>query len=82
MAGVTIDGIGKNFGAVTVFRGVSLDIAEGEFPTLLWPFGCEEVGNDYGPLMAGATIIVAPLVIAFLVAQRWFVEGLSTGSMK
>jgi multiple sugar transport system permease protein len=52
-------------------------------PTLgIMTFKNEEAGNDYGPLMAGATIIVAPLVIAFLVAQRWFVEGLSTGSMK
>ncbi|HEY4200386.1 MAG TPA: hypothetical protein VGM83_07470 [Devosiaceae bacterium] len=29
-----------------------------------------EAGNDYGPLMAGATIVVAPLLIAFLAAQK------------
>jgi multiple sugar transport system permease protein len=52
-------------------------------PTLgVMTFKNEEAGNDYGPLMAGTTIIVAPLVVAFLAAQRWFVEGLSTGSMK
>jgi multiple sugar transport system permease protein len=45
-------------------------------------FRNEEAGSDYGPLMAGATLVVAPLVLAFLVAQRHFVEGLSAGSMK
>jgi len=45
-------------------------------------FKNEEAGNDYGPLMAGATLIVAPLVVAFLAAQRWFVEGLATGAVK
>jgi multiple sugar transport system permease protein len=45
-------------------------------------FKSEEAGSDYGPLMAGATIIVAPLVAAFLVAQRWFIEGTTAGSMK
>jgi multiple sugar transport system permease protein len=45
-------------------------------------FKNEEAGSDYGPLMAGATVIVAPLVVAFLVAQRWFVEGLTQASVK
>ncbi|BAM86974.1 binding-protein-dependent transport systems inner membrane component [Bradyrhizobium oligotrophicum S58] len=45
-------------------------------------FRNEEAGSDYGPLMAGAAIIIAPLIIAFLVAQRWFVDGLMLGSMK
>jgi multiple sugar transport system permease protein len=45
-------------------------------------FRNEEAGSDYGPLMAGATLVVAPLVVAFLVAQRWFIEGLAQGSMK
>lgn len=42
-------------------------------------FANEEAGSDYGPLMAGATLVVAPLVVAFVIAQRWFVQGLSTG---
>ncbi|NPU13459.1 carbohydrate ABC transporter permease [Bradyrhizobium sp. 83002] len=45
-------------------------------------FRNEEAGSDYGPLMAGAAIILAPLLIAFLAAQRWFVEGLMLGSTK
>ncbi len=39
-------------------------------------------GDDLGPLMATATVIVAPLVVAFLLAQRRFVEGIALGGMK
>ncbi len=45
-------------------------------------FKDDEAGSDYGPLMAGATLVVAPLMIAFLIAQRWFVEGLVAGGVK
>lgn len=45
-------------------------------------FRNEESGSDYGPLMAGATLVVAPLVVAFVAAQRWFIEGLSSGAVK
>lgn len=51
-------------------------------PLGMMTFRNEEAGNDYGPLMAGATLVVTPLVIAFLAAQRWFVEGLSAGAVK
>lgn len=42
-------------------------------------FRNEEAGHTYGPLMAAATLVVAPLVIAFLMAQRRFVEGFQGG---
>lgn len=45
-------------------------------------FANQEAGNDYGPLMAAATIVVLPLVIAFLAAQKWFVEGMTGGAVK
>jgi multiple sugar transport system permease protein len=51
-------------------------------PLGIMAFKNEEAGSDYGPLMAGSTLVVAPLVIAFLLAQRWFVEGLSKGAVK
>ena len=38
--GVVLRGIAKSFGPTPVLRGVSLDIAEGEFLTLLGPSGC------------------------------------------
>ncbi|MGX9147694.1 carbohydrate ABC transporter permease [Mesorhizobium sp. 128a] len=51
-------------------------------PLGIMAFKNEEAGNDYGPLMAASTIVVAPLIIAFLSAQRWFVEGLTGGAVK
>lgn len=45
-------------------------------------FRDDEAGQLLGPLMAGAVIIVAPLLIAFLVAQRRFIDGLAVTSMK
>ncbi|MDE1992210.1 MAG: carbohydrate ABC transporter permease [Rhizobiaceae bacterium] len=45
-------------------------------------FRNEEAGSDYGPLMAASTIVVAPLIVAFLAAQRWFLEGLAKGAVK
>ncbi|MDL2410716.1 carbohydrate ABC transporter permease [Rhizobium calliandrae] len=51
-------------------------------PLGIMVFKNEEAGNDYGPLMAASTIVVFPLVIAFLSAQRWFVEGLTGGAVK
>lgn len=41
-----------------------------------------EAGNDYGPLMAAATIIVLPLVAFFLLAQRRFIEGIGFTGVK
>jgi len=45
-------------------------------------FRNDDAGNNYGPLMAAATVIVAPLVIAFLLAQRRFIEGIAFTGMK
>ena len=41
-----------------------------------------EAGDDFGALMAAAVIMTAPLVIAFLLAQRRFVEGIATTGLK
>lgn len=51
-------------------------------PLGIMAFKNEEAGSDYGPLMAASTIVVAPLIVAFLSAQRWFVEGLTGGAVK
>ena len=51
------------------------------------PLGMRVYRNDlegivYGPMMATATVIVLPLVIAFLLAQRRFIEGITLSGMK
>jgi len=45
-------------------------------------FRNNEAGTDYGPLMAAAAAIVAPLIVAFLLAQRRFIEGITFTGLK
>lgn len=45
-------------------------------------FRSDEAGDSYGPLMAAATVIVAPLVVAYLVAQKRFIEGITLSGIK
>jgi multiple sugar transport system permease protein len=45
-------------------------------------FHNDEAGIEYGPLMAGAVIVVAPLVVAFLLAHRRLIDGLRVGGME
>jgi multiple sugar transport system permease protein len=45
-------------------------------------FRNDEAGSDFGPLMAASVIVVAPLIIAFLAAQKYFVAGLTAGGVK
>lgn len=39
-------------------------------------------GSDYGPMMATARVIVVPLIVAFLLAQRRFIQGITLTGMK
>jgi multiple sugar transport system permease protein len=41
-----------------------------------------ESGSDYGPLMAGTVIVMIPILIGFWLAQRWFIEGLTSAALK
>lgn len=45
-------------------------------------FRDQETGSNYGALMAGAAIITAPLILAFLIAQRHFVRGITMTGVK
>ena len=62
-------------------------IAVGELGLYTPPLGIAHLklngeGTAYGPLMAAATIVIAPLVLAFLLAQRRFVEGITFTGLK
>ena len=51
------------------------------------PLGLREFKGDlggdfYGPMMASATVIAVPLVVAFLLAQRRFIDGITLSGMK
>lgn len=60
---------------------VSSSIDMRTLPAALTLFSSQS-GVDHAALMAGATISLAPLAIAFLVAQRFFVQGVATTGIK
>ncbi|MCL2029171.1 MAG: carbohydrate ABC transporter permease [Deltaproteobacteria bacterium] len=45
-------------------------------------FASDEGGNDVGPMMAAATLIVLPLVAIFLIARKRFVQGMTMSGIK
>ncbi|TPI14490.1 carbohydrate ABC transporter permease [Mesorhizobium sp. B4-1-3] len=51
-------------------------------PLGLMYFRAAEAGDDYGALMAATLIITLPLVVAFLLAQKRFVEGITMTGLK
>ena len=51
-------------------------------PLGLLYFRAAEAGDDYGALMAATLIITLPLVAAFLLAQKRFVEGITMTGLK
>lgn len=51
-------------------------------PLGLREFKGDADGDNFGPMMATATVIVTPLIVAFLIAQRRFIEGITLSGMK
>lgn len=51
-------------------------------PLGLREFKGDADGDNFGPMMVTATIIVTPLIVAFLLAQRRFIEGITLTGMK
>lgn len=45
-------------------------------------FQGSETGTNYGALMAGATLVTAPMVVCFLIARRRFIQGVSMTGFK
>ena len=41
-----------------------------------------DAGTEYGALMAAATLIIMPLIIVYLLAQKRFIEGITMSGMK
>lgn len=60
-------------------------VSKGDFYTPamgILQFRSQEAGDNYGALMAAAMMVTAPLVIAFLLAQRRFIEGITMTGLK
>ena len=45
-------------------------------------FADAETGSNYGALTAAATVLTAPLVLAFLIARRRFIDGITMTGVK
>jgi multiple sugar transport system permease protein len=51
-------------------------------PVALATFATGQYQADHGMLMAGAVILVVPVLIVFVLMQRWITEGISTTGLK
>ncbi|MEO6142734.1 MAG: carbohydrate ABC transporter permease [Dermatophilaceae bacterium] len=51
-------------------------------PVALALFAVGQNVTKYGLLMAGATVVVLPIVVVFLILQRRFIEGIATTGIK
>ncbi|RKS79942.1 multiple sugar transport system permease protein [Motilibacter peucedani] len=60
---------------------VTSDISKRTLPSALTLFSSQD-GVDHAALMAGAAISLSPLAIAFLLAQRFFVQGVAASGIK
>jgi multiple sugar transport system permease protein len=58
----------------------SMDLAPPTLGILFFRSG--EGGDSFGPLMAAATLVTAPLILIFLAAQRQFVQGVTMTGVK
>ena len=51
-------------------------------PVALALYSTGQNSTQYGLLLAGATVVVLPMLLVFLVFQRRFIEGLTQGGLK
>ncbi len=51
-------------------------------PVAVATFAIGQNATDYGLLMAGSTVLVLPVVLVFLVLQRYFQPGIATTGLK
>jgi multiple sugar transport system permease protein len=51
-------------------------------PVALATFATGQYQADHGMLMAGSVILVVPVVIVFILFQRWITEGIATTGLK
>jgi multiple sugar transport system permease protein len=51
-------------------------------PVAIATFAVGEHGTDYGLLLAGAVLVVTPMIIIFLLLQRFFTQGIAMTGLK
>ncbi|WP_030441743.1 carbohydrate ABC transporter permease [Actinoplanes subtropicus] len=51
-------------------------------PVALSLYSTGEQATNYGLLLAGSVMVIAPIVAVFIALQRWFVQGVATTGLK
>lgn len=51
-------------------------------PVALSLYSTGQRGTDYGLLLAGAVLIITPILLLFLALQRYFIQGVATTGLK
>ncbi len=51
-------------------------------PVALSLYSTGQNSTDYGVLLAGSVLVIAPIVILFLLLQRYFIQGVATTGLK
>lgn len=51
-------------------------------PVALSLYSTGQRGTDYGLLLAGAVLIITPILLLFLLLQRYFIQGVATAGLK
>ena len=80
-AGISIEGVGKSFGDLQVFRNVDLEVREREIITVVGPSGCGKttllrcidglLPYDEGAIRIGDTVVTEPLQGVAMVFQHF-----------
>src|SRR3546814_18051388 len=75
MSGLSVEGALKSFGATEVLKGVSIDVADGEFTVIVGPSGCGKstllrAVAGLEELTAGRIVIGARDVTSLAPSQR------------
>ena len=51
-------------------------------PVALATFATGQYQSDHGMLMAGSVVLIVPVLIVFILMQRWITEGIATTGLK
>ena len=51
-------------------------------PVALATFATGQYQADHGMLMAGSVVLVVPVLLIFILFQRWITEGIATTGLK
>lgn len=51
-------------------------------PVALSLYSTGQNATNYGLLLAGSVLVIAPIIVLFVFLQRWFIRGVATTGLK